>query len=184
MQRFSISVDDDLAEWIESMADDRGVSKAKIIRDAVETAQVTGLVKTGELGAIEEESLAERVANLEQRLDALEQSSDHTAEDSEDSENTAEGIVSAFSDQLEGRPPTTEHGEAAVVRVFELLIENGPMKTKELRETIYPEFEDQFATANSMWQSTQRHFDNLRGIEKVGHGKWDADPGNVVSYEE
>jgi len=26
-----------------------------------------------------------------------------------------------------------------------------------------------------MWQSTQRHFDDLRGIEKVGHGEWDVD---------
>ena len=33
---------------------------------------------------------------------------------------------------------------------------------------------------NSMWQSTQRHFDDLGGIEKVGHGKWDADPCSVV----
>ena len=179
MQRFSVSVDDDLAAWIESKADERGVSKAKIIRDAVETAQVTGLVNTGEYDT-EQESLVERVEDLEARLDAVEHGSDSSSDTSnDDTEDSAQDVVAAFRGQVEGRPPTTEHGEAAVVRVFELLLENGPMKTKELRETIYPEFEAEFASANSMWQSTQRHFDDLRGIEKIGHGKWDANPESI-----
>ena len=185
MQRFSVSVDDDLAAWIESKADEQGVSKAKIIRDAVETAQITGLVNTGEYDA-EEESIVERIEDIEARLDVLERPPDppsgtpNTDTDAE-TEATTEDVVATFKAQLEGRPPTTEHGEAAVVRVFELLTENGPMKTKELRKTIYPEFEAEFASANSMWQSTQRHFDDLDGIEKVGHGEWDADLGSVLS---
>lgn len=183
VQRFSVSVDDDLAAWIESKADERGVSKAKIIRDAVETAQFTGLVNTGEYDA-EQESLVERIEDLEARLDAVEYSSDPSSGTSnDDTEDSTQNVVTAFRDQLEGRPPTTEHGEAAVVRVFEILLENGPMKTKELRETIYPEFEDEFSSANSMWQSTQRHFEDLDGIEKVGHGEWDADPMQVESGE-
>jgi hypothetical protein len=35
-----------------------------------------------------------------------------------------------------------------------------------------------------MWQSINRYFDALDGIEKVGHGKWDADPDNVVGSEQ
>lgn len=176
MQRFSISVDDDLAVWIESQADERGVSKAKIIRDAVETAKSTGLVNTGEDDIAEYESLVERIDDLEARLTDLESGSGPPSNATDDStENTTDDVVAAFRDQLEGRPPTTEHGQKAVVRAFELLLEDGPMETKELRETIYPEFEDEFANANSMWQSTQRHFEDLDGIEKVGYGKWDVD---------
>jgi len=110
----------------------------------------------------------------------VEHSSDPSSGTSnDDTEDSTQNVVTAFRDQLEGCPPTTEHGEAAVVRVFEILLENGAMKTKELRETIYPEFEDEFSSSNSMWQSTQRHFEDLDGIEKVGHGEWDADPMQV-----
>lgn len=175
MQRFSVSVDDELAAWIEEQADDRDVSKAKVIRDAVETATVTGLIQRGDDLAHGGE-LAERIESLETRVAALEGGADDTASTVEDTG----GVVTAFAEQLEGRPPTTDHGQAAVVRVFELLLEDGPLKTRELREAIYPEFEAQFASANSMWQSTQRHFEELSGIEKVDHGKWEADPSSVV----
>ena len=83
--------------------------------------------------------------------------------------------LAAFEAQLEGQPPTTEHGEQAVVRVFSLLVEDGSKKTSELREALYPEFDDEFASAESTWQSINRYFDYLNGIEKVGHGEWDAD---------
>ena len=33
----------------------------------------------------------------------------------------------------------------------------------------------QYENAESMWQSINRYFGDLDGIEKVGHGKWDAD---------
>jgi len=180
VQRFSISVDDDLAAWIESKAEDRGVSKAKIIRDAVETAKFTGLVHTGDGDDFEPMPLVERIEEIEDRLDAVEHGSDpYSGTTPDDTGDTGEDVVATFRAQIEGRPPTTEHGENAVVRVFEFLLEDGPMKTKELRETIFPEFEAEFASAGSMWQSTQRHFDDLRGIEKVGHGEWDADPESL-----
>jgi len=178
VQRFSVSVDDDLAEWIESKADERGVSKAQIFRDSVETAMHTGLVKRGESDIIHTDNLLERIETLESRVESLEVGDDHPSEGQSGGDH--DDVISMFRAQLEGRPPTTEHGEDAVVRVFELLVENGPMRTKELRETLYPEFEDEFASAESMWQSTQRHFDSLTGIEKAGHGKWDADVDTVA----
>jgi metal-responsive CopG/Arc/MetJ family transcriptional regulator len=51
MQRFSISFDDELAAWVESRAEERGVSKAKVIRDAVATAREsdTDLFQTGDV---------------------------------------------------------------------------------------------------------------------------------------
>jgi len=49
------------------------------------------------------------------------------------------------------------------------------MQTKELRKTIYPEFEAEFASANPISQSTRRHFNDIDGIEKVGRGEWDTD---------
>ena len=172
MQRFSISVNDELAAWIEAEADERGVSKAKVIRDSVETARITGLVQADEHDVLDGGDLFDRLERLEERMATLEESTVDAGDDDDESERDA---LAAFEAQLEGQPPTTEHGEQAVVRVFSLLVEDGPMQTSELRERLYPEFDDAFASAESMWQSINRYFSDLDGIEKVGHGKWDAD---------
>lgn len=177
MQRFSISVDDELAAWIEAEADERGVSKAKIIRDSVETAQITGLVQTGEEDVLDGEDLLDRIERLERRVTELEENTVDGWHDDDDSERDA---LAAFETQLEGQPPTTEHGEQAVVRVFSLLVEDGPMETSELRESLYPEFKDKFSSAESMWQSIQRYFDEISGIEKTGRGEYDAAPAQVI----
>jgi hypothetical protein len=172
VQRFSISVDDELAAWIEAEADERGVSKAKVIRDSVETARITGLVQADERDMLDGGDLLDRIERLEGRVAALEENTVDGEHDDDDSERDA---LAAFEAQLEGQPPTTEHGQQAVVRVFSLLVEDGPMQTSELREALYPEFDDKFSSAESMWQSINRYFGDLDGIEKVGHGKWDAD---------
>jgi len=172
VQRFSISVDDELAAWIESQADERGVSKAKVIRDAVETAQFTGLVRPDESDVTEGGDILERVNDLEERVATLEET---TGESTHEQVDGAADLVLRFEQQLEDRPPTTEHGEQAVIRVFSLLLENGPMETSELREQLYPDFDDEFSSAESMWQSINRYFGDLDGIEKAGHGEWDAD---------
>ncbi|WP_434531925.1 CopG family transcriptional regulator (plasmid) [Haloarcula sp. NS06] len=172
MQRFSISVDDELAAWIEAEADERGVSKAKVIRDSVETARITGLVHADEHDVLDGGDLLDRIERLEGRVAALEENTVDGGHDDDDSETDA---LAAFEAQLEVQPPTTEHGEQAVLRVFSLLVEDGPMKTSELREALYPKFEDEFSSAESMWQSINRYFSDLDGIEKAGHGKWDAD---------
>ena len=176
MQRFSISVDDELAAWIEAEADERGVSKAKVIRDSVETARITGLVQTDEHDMLDGGELLDRIARLEERVTALEES---TVADGQDDDESKRKALAAFEAQLEGQPPTTEHGQQAVGRVFALLVEDGPMQTSELREQLYPEFDDEFSSAESMWQSINRYFSDLDGIEKVGHGKWDADLGEL-----
>jgi hypothetical protein len=172
VQRFSISVDDELAEWIEAEAEERGVSKAKVIRDSVETARITGLVQADEHDVLDGGDLLDRIERLEGRVAVLEE---NTVTDSDDDDEAETDMLAAFEAQLEGQPPTTEHGEQAVVRVFSLLVEDGPMQTSELREALYPEFDDEFSSAESMWQSINRYFGDLDGIEKAGHGKWDAD---------
>jgi hypothetical protein len=176
VQRFSISVDDELAEWIEAEAEERGVSKAKVIRDSVETARITGLVQSDERDVLDGEDLLNHIECLEGRVATLEE---NTVTDSDDDDEAEMDALAAFEAQIEGQPPTTEHGEQAVVRVFSLLVEDGPMQTSELREALYPEFEDEFSSAESMWQSINRYFNDLDGIEKVGHGEWDADPDSL-----
>jgi hypothetical protein len=73
VQRFSISVDDELAEWIEAEAEERGVSKAKVIRDSVETARITGLVQSDEHDVLDGGDLLDRIERLEGRVATLEE---------------------------------------------------------------------------------------------------------------
>jgi hypothetical protein len=172
-----VSVDDDLADWIEEQADERGVSKAKIIRDSLETARVTGLVQAGADERAEGAELLTRLERLEARVGALERGGEQTRG------GTADGtgdIVSVFAAQLDDRPPRTDHGEQAVIRVFEILLKDGPLRTSELKERLYPEFDSEFATADSMWQSIQRYFDDISGLEKTGRGEWTAAPDQLV----
>jgi hypothetical protein len=180
VQRFSVSVDDDLAAWVESQADQRGVSKAKIIRDSVETARTTGLVQASDSDPSEAGEILDRLEDLEGRVSALEQAPTRPTDDRSDD---ATGVRWAFREQLNDRPPRTEHGEQAVVRVFTLLLEDGPLRTAELKKRLYPEFEDQFSTDDSMWQSIQRYFEEIPGIEKTGHGEYDAAPAQVVQED-
>jgi len=172
VQRYSVSLDDELASWIETKADERGVSKAKIIRDSVETSKAAGLIREKDQFDTNNKSLIERLNSLEERVETLE--SKHDSERNKNQELTK--VLEAFKKQLVGQPPTTQHGQEAVIRVFEELLKDGPLKSKELRHRIYPEFKDKFSNDRSMWQSTQRYFDDIEGIEKIEHGLWNADP--------
>jgi hypothetical protein len=180
MQRLSVSVDEDLADWVASQADERGVSQAKVIRDAIETARVTGLVEPGDGDRAAGADILDRLEDLEARVSALEQAPPGTTDNSS---GGTEDIVSAFREQLSDRPPRTEHGEQAVVRVFSLLLEDGPLRTGELKERLYPEFEDKFSNDDSMWESIRRYFEEIPGIEKTGRGEYDAAPAQVIRGE-
>ena len=175
MQRLSVSFDDELVSWIEDKADERGVSKSKVIRDSVETARLTGLIRSDEVEPADAESVLDRLDTLESRVEALESTDEHVETDKSASDN----LITAFKRQLVGQPPTTDHGQEAVTRVFELLLKKGKLSSKELRNRLYPEFEDNFENADSMWQSTQRHLADLDGIAKPEQGVWEADPTAV-----
>jgi len=175
VQRFSVSVDDELENWINNMADERGVSKAKVIRDAIETARLTGLVRSDDIEPADAEPLLDRIESLETRVKALEAGQNY--DDSADSPR--ESLVSNFERQLHGQPPEEDHVKEAVVQVFSLLLSEGQLSTGDLKDRLSDEFESHYRNKDSMWQSVQRHFDEIPGIQKVGRGEWKADPDAV-----
>jgi predicted DNA-binding protein len=187
MQRYSISFDDELASWVESRAEERGVSKAKVIRDAVTTAREsnTDLVQTGDVLA--------RLEDLEERVDALEQTrqeavGDELAEavaeerdldvsiDQSDQSATNDLDTDDLTDEirsyLANHPPQSEDGQAALLTAWKRLREVGTAKTGNLREHTYERHSDGYTDAKSLWQSIQRYFDDVPGVEKSGHGEW------------
>lgn len=195
MQRYSISLNDELAAWVESRADERGVSKAKVIRDAVATAREsdTDLVQTGDVLA--------RLREVEQRVDALEQTRqeavgdelaeafaehrdlDVSVEESESPDTATAEFLHEVRAYLSDHPPQTDSGEAAMLTAFERLREVETARTADLREYVYEHHSEGYADANSLWQSIQRHFDGVPGVEKSGHGEW-AYAGDEAAREQ
>lgn len=84
VERYSITLDDDLAAWVETQADKRGVSKAKVIRDAID------LARTSEANLGRPDAVAERVAQLERRVATLEEHLDVDPEQIRTEETTDE----------------------------------------------------------------------------------------------
>lgn len=187
MQRYSISFDDELAVWIESRAEERGVSKAKVIRDAVATARKsnTDLVQTGDVLA--------RLEDLEERVDALERTrqeavgdelADAVAEERDlgvsiDQSNQSatqdldtDDITDEIRSYLADHPPQSEDGQAALLTAWKRLREVGTAKTGAIREYTYERHSDGYTNAKSLWQSIQRYIGDVPGVEKSGHGEW------------
>jgi len=187
VKRYTVSVDDETAAWIDTQADERGVSKAQVIRDAVGAARGSGGPLTLDTVQDRLEALEERLSHLEQQQATVEgdlvvQVTDESnlevqqAETGESVSNgesdTAEDIMTALQDAMAELPPTTTHGTEAVITTVQLLRERGAMTTGELQEALYEQHGDQYANPASLWQSIQRHFDAIPGIEKADYGEW------------
>jgi Arc/MetJ-type ribon-helix-helix transcriptional regulator len=72
MTRFSVSLSDDLSEWVEDRASSRNVSKAQVIRDAVELAKESDAAKGGDISVVQSGEVVERLDELEARVAELE----------------------------------------------------------------------------------------------------------------
>ncbi|WP_276414225.1 CopG family transcriptional regulator [Haloarcula halobia] len=128
MNRFTISLDEELGEWVELQSEERGVSKSKVIRDAVEAA------KSGDTTMLQRSELVDRIDDLENRVDALERERNEAAtegtgkipavetEGSNDGDSDHnEDVIEAFREWLSDRPPETEHGKEAMVETLRVL---------------------------------------------------------------
>lgn len=71
MPRITATVDEDQKQWVEAEADDRGVAEAQVIRELIDDAR-----------GDDSETLADRVAELEARVDNLE--ADRSTSDASD----------------------------------------------------------------------------------------------------
>lgn len=69
-------------------------------------------------------------------------------------------------------PPKTNHGRDVILDVFQLLRADGPMKTGDLQEEIYPAYSDHWGSERTMWNAVDRYLEEIPGIEKAGYGEW------------
>jgi len=112
MTRFSVSLSDELSEWVEDRASSRNVSKAQVIRDAVELAKESDAAKGGDISVVQSGEVIDRLDELETRVEKLESRSSQSAvrADSEariDS-NEATDTTGTATDAAESAGVTTE----------------------------------------------------------------------------
>lgn len=182
--RLSVTLNKELASWVESEAQRREVSKAQVIRDAVRQAHDRG---TSQPAA--QSDVQNRLAALERRVVALEQGSDELPEPpaaeiaAESPSTTGDPLVAAIEQFLEGRPPRNAHAEAAVLTTFQRLRAVEEAKTGDLREFVYERHGEDYSSAHSLWQSIQRYLEDIPGIEKAGHGRWAYAGDDIVRDE-
>jgi hypothetical protein len=78
--------------------------------------------------------------------------------------------------------PKTEHGRDAVVDVVRLLREHGTMKTGELKEALYPAYDDHYKNDRAMWESLQRDLEDTPGVDDDSYGEY-GDAGDDAVRE-
>lgn len=182
MPRQSVSITEEMEKWIDSKAEERDVSKSKILREAIETARVTGLLRSENVDPDDVESILDRIDTLEKRVQALEQNSEFEINGSnnnpDQTDTSLNDIIFEFNSQLNNQPPNTAHGKEAAKKVFESLFSDGPSTSSELKELLYPDIGDNYNSKESMWNALRNNLISLDGIEKNGR-EWNANPDAV-----
>lgn len=166
MDRYTVSLDEKLAAWVEAQAEQRGVSRAKVIRDAVALARQSDveLVQSGEI--------LDRLEELEGRVQRLEADAEPPANAGLPTEGVSGSLRARVAESLTGLSVQSATAQAAIMTVWDRLREVETAETAALREYTYQQHGDAYASAESLWQSIQRYLTDVPGIEKAGHGKW------------
>lgn len=163
MPRYTVSVDEELAEWVETEAEQRNISRAQVIREALRMA------RTGQPDETQAPDVRARLGALETRVQRLESLQKDASPDLDEAEIN---VVDELRTYLTEHPPQSEPAKEAIITTFQLLRKDEWMTTRELREAVYAEHVEAYADAESLWQSIQRFFSQIPGIEKAGHGEW------------
>lgn len=79
--------------------------------------------------------------------------------------------------------PQTRRPTEAVIDFVILLHEQGPLAAKEVKEELYPQYEDHYSKAKSMMDSFNRYFSDIPGLEKPGRGEYDVASGRDILSE-
>lgn len=160
MPRFSVTLDDDQAEWIRAEAADRDRSQADVIRrciDAVRSDAVdTDAVDTDahHIGAVQPDALADlrdRVAGLEDRVDEIARDAELNQQPTPDDSDV---LVKDDSEAPPSPPePQGSDGEEAVV---EWVFEHQPVSRQEIVAAFSDRVDERGIKPDSWWRRHAR----------------------------
>jgi Arc/MetJ-type ribon-helix-helix transcriptional regulator len=198
MEPITLRIQTDLLSEIESEADELGYSsRAEYIRqllqnraharEALSTDQTKPVVdpdvvtsNTEQIEAItaDLEALQKRINQLEQQVEGETGSDDHngtspTADGSDAPEKTSNPMEDLEA-WLENNGPQSDDAEAIIREAATILTEDGPLKAGELKQRLFKQFPDAYASANALWGSTiERVYEDAPGFSKPKYGTYD-----------
>jgi hypothetical protein len=186
MGRITVNVPDDVEEWLEAESDRLGWSKSKTGGECIKLIHSESKhITPNQSDAQDPTDVVERLEELEQRIEALEGPSSAPAPQSERTEvreaNSEEPPASESSVTDDVRtilgdgPPRNRHARNGVVDAVTELAESGVLSTGELKERLYPAYEDHYSTEVTFWNSVDKHLKEVPGVHKPGYGEWAVD---------
>lgn len=139
------------------------------------------------------DNLRERIAALEARVDDLEGESrmpkgrgetaetavERRAETPESEEPARERVRERVREHIGDGPPRKSHARDALVEAVALLADRGPLATAELKDALWEKYGEHYSTERTMWNSLDRHLEEIPGVSKPGYGEWDVDVGEL-----
>jgi hypothetical protein len=72
-------------------------------------------------------------------------------------------------------PPRKSHALDALVDAVALLAERGQLSTGDLKNELWEKYDEHYSTKRTMWNSLDRHLEELSAVSKPGYGEWAVD---------
>ena len=197
MQVVTVRLDEDLVEDLDAEAGERGYrNRTEYVRNLLrnreriqentdtDAGEYERLQENTEANTREYERIRDRVDALEARVDALEGGGrrdrdggrrEEAGEGSQDVGNDTGAVRERVLDELGDGPPRKSFAREAIADAVALLVAEGPLATGDLKNALYPEYEEHYSTKRTMWNSLDRHLETVEGVSKPGYGEWDAE---------
>jgi len=85
-----------------------------------------------------------------------------------------ETAINDLEEWLVENGPTKETAREIVIRAAEILHEDGPLSTGELKDRLYNEYPDEYKSKTTLWGSTVENvYEEAPGFSKPGYGEYD-----------
>lgn len=124
-----------------------------------------------------------QISALEAKVEALSQKMDRTRDKEDDGdtqspeegkETTSSGTIDDLEVWLNSHGPQNEDAVAIIQRAAEILHEEGPMSTGEIKKQLYDEFPEHYSSEDTLWGSTvDRVYKEAPGFSKPEYGVYD-----------
>lgn len=195
MDPITLRIQTDLLSEIESEAEDLGYSsRAEYIRQLLQNRHPARemLSADGSVELVDPETVAtntedikelhqqlkateRRVKALEERIETRDDRSNTTTESEETNDSDSDSTsTSELETWIVEDGPQNETAGSIILFAAELLQENGPMKTGELKKELYEEFPDTYKSEDTLWGSTiGRVQQKAPGFSKPKYGTYD-----------
>jgi len=92
----------------------------------------------------------------------------------DESDAGSETAISDIEEWLVDNGPQKDVAQEIVIRAAEILIEDGPLSTGELKNRLHNEYPDVYKTESTLWASTIGNvYQDAPGFSKPGYGEYD-----------